>query len=88
LTYFARILKSKSSFLAEIDEINSFVYTLINNGVYKAGFATKQYDSNQHLGELHHPINEVFQKVVSDAGLLQFPSAILILPFEEVFDVY
>ena len=28
--------------LAEIDTINEFVYSAVNNGVYKAGFATTE----------------------------------------------
>ena len=31
-----------SALVAEIDEINEFVYSAVNNGVYKAGFATTQ----------------------------------------------
>ncbi|MEN2751493.1 glutathione S-transferase family protein [Psychrobacter sp. FBL11] len=31
-----------SELLAEIDEINTFVYSAVNNGVYKSGFATTQ----------------------------------------------
>lgn len=33
---------SPASLLPEIDDINAFVYTTINNGVYKAGFSTTQ----------------------------------------------
>ena len=31
-----------SELLAEIDTINEFVYSAVNNGVYKAGFATTE----------------------------------------------
>ncbi|KGJ91558.1 Glutathione transferase [Colwellia psychrerythraea] len=33
---------SPPALLAEIDELNEFIYPTINNGVYRAGFATTQ----------------------------------------------
>ena len=42
-----------SELLAEIDEINAFVYSAVNNGVYKAGFATTQEAYEE-------PVNELF----------------------------
>jgi len=33
---------SPAELLAEIDELNEFIYPSINNGVYRAGFATTQ----------------------------------------------
>ncbi|MEK6198937.1 MAG: glutathione S-transferase family protein [Psychrobacter sp.] len=41
-----------SELLAEIDEINAFVYSAINNGVYKAGFATTQEAYEEAVIEL------------------------------------
>ncbi len=38
--------------LAEIDEINAFVYSAVNNGVYKAGFATTQEAYEEPVTEL------------------------------------
>ncbi|MBH0096034.1 glutathione S-transferase family protein [Psychrobacter sp. NZS113] len=38
--------------LTEIDEINAFVYSAINNGVYKAGFATTQSAYESAVTEL------------------------------------
>jgi putative glutathione S-transferase len=41
-----------SELLAEIDDMNTFVYSAVNNGVYKAGFATTQEAYEQPLTTL------------------------------------
>ena len=43
---------SPASSLPEIDDINAFVYTTINNGVYKAGFSTTQEAYEEAVIEL------------------------------------
>ncbi|WP_198331147.1 glutathione S-transferase family protein [Psychrobacter aquimaris] len=43
---------SPASLLPEIDDINAFVYTTINNGVYKAGFSTTQEAYEEAVIEL------------------------------------
>lgn len=43
---------SPPSLLPEIDDINAFVYTTINNGVYKAGFSTTQEAYEEAVIEL------------------------------------
>jgi len=37
---------------AEIDEVNAFVYPNVNNGVYRAGFATTQEAYDEAVGDL------------------------------------
>lgn len=44
---------------AEIDEINTFIYDTINNGVYKAGFATTQEAYNSAVHSLFQALDEV-----------------------------
>lgn len=41
-----------SALQEEIDEVNDFVYSKINNGVYKAGFAKSQHAYDQAVEEL------------------------------------
>ena len=36
----------------EIDELNSWVYDTVNNGVYKIGFATSQAEYDKHITKL------------------------------------
>lgn len=43
----------------EIDEINSFVYDTINNGVYKTGFATTQEAYERHFHELFGALDQI-----------------------------
>ena len=48
-----------SSLAKEIDEINEYVYHRINNGVYKAGFATTQDAYEQALASLFDGLDEL-----------------------------
>ncbi|MFU0505513.1 glutathione S-transferase family protein [Pseudaminobacter sp. NGMCC 1.201702] len=43
----------------EIDEINEFVYPAINNGVYRAGFATKQHAYEEAFNELFSALDRL-----------------------------
>ncbi|CAG8757677.1 3706_t:CDS:2, partial [Racocetra persica] len=44
---------------SEIDNINSWIYDKINNGVYKCGFATTQDAYNNHIGNLFEALDNV-----------------------------
>jgi len=51
--YYPRELRS------EIDAINEFVYTEINNGVYRCGFATRQDAYEENFDRLFRALDEV-----------------------------
>ena len=48
-----------AQFRAEIDRINAFVYPAINNGVYRAGFATTQEAYEEAFDELFGALDEM-----------------------------
>lgn len=54
----------------QIDEINAFVYERINNGVYRAGFATTQEAYDEAVAALFEGLNEVEQRLSSNRYLL------------------
>jgi putative glutathione S-transferase len=48
---------------AEIDEINALVYPAINNGVYRAGFATTQAAYEEAFGELFSALDTLEERL-------------------------
>lgn len=52
-----------SDLLEEIDEINAFTYDAINNGVYKAGFATEQGVYEDEVRSLFAALDEIEEKL-------------------------
>ncbi|WP_371186884.1 glutathione S-transferase family protein [Thalassotalea maritima] len=58
------------SLQSEIDEINEFVYHNINNGVYKAGFATTQDAYEQAFEQLFSALDKIEQRLTNNRYLL------------------
>ncbi|MGO1541231.1 MAG: glutathione S-transferase family protein [Luteimonas sp.] len=56
--------------LPEIDAVNKRIYDAINNGVYKAGFATGQDVYEQEVGKLFDALDEVDQRLAGRRYLL------------------
>jgi putative glutathione S-transferase len=54
----------------EIDEINAFVYERINNGVYRAGFATTQEAYDEAVIALFEALDEIEQRLARNRYLL------------------
>ena len=54
----------------DIDEINDLVYNNINNGVYKAGFATTQDAYEEHVGDLFKALDTVEERLTSHRYLV------------------
>ncbi len=50
---------------AEIDQLNQSIYPAINNGVYRAGFATRQQAYEQAYGELFAALDAIEQRLAT-----------------------
>ncbi|MCC5894161.1 MAG: glutathione S-transferase family protein [Alkalibacterium sp.] len=54
----------------DIDEINDRVYNAVNNGVYKAGFATKQDVYNEEVSNLFEALDELEERLETNQYLV------------------
>ncbi|MCZ6456103.1 MAG: glutathione S-transferase family protein [Actinobacteria bacterium] len=54
----------------EIDEVNAFVYSRINNGVYRCGFATTQEAYNEAFHELFDALHVLDQRLATRRTLV------------------
>ncbi|KAA0685723.1 glutathione S-transferase family protein [Azospirillum brasilense] len=54
----------------EIDRLNAFVYDRVNNGVYKAGFATSQEKYEQAFDALFSALDELDERLAKQRYLL------------------
>ena len=53
----------------EIDELNDFIYPNINNGVYRAGFATTQEAYEEAVGELFAALDKLEERLAGNRYL-------------------
>ena len=61
---------SPESLIAEIDEVNDFVYHNINNGVYKTGFATTEDAYEEAYTQLFSALDTVEQRLSQNRYLV------------------
>ena len=55
---------------SEIDSINDFIYGAVNNGVYKAGFATSQAVYTEEVSTLFAALDQLEQRLASQRYLV------------------
>ncbi len=58
------------SLRSEIDEVNEFVYHNINNGVYRAGFATTQEAYTEAFDDLFTALDKIEQRLTANRYLV------------------
>jgi glutathionyl-hydroquinone reductase len=92
---FAQVALAPESLLGAIDELNAFVYENINNGVYRAGFATTQEAYDEAVDALFAALDVLEERLsgqpwllgdrITEADLRLFPT---LLRFDPVYHVH